>query len=234
MSSSQEFSLLLRLWRCCGARCTVVQYTEHVPQQRGWHGTSRSVIWSSEVRRSTACSARSFSLGCLTLLLPLLAFEGRSSAVLLGPLRMEDTALLRRMGGESARGDISRRSFRRPIARERLLGDVVVNIVFDLGGVVVTWEPEAIIAQVFADPTMQALVHTEIFRHADWLALDRGTLPWQEAVRRGAQRTGLSEAEVAALLSRCHRRWSRSPGPWTCCIASRPTGTRCSACRICM
>ena len=75
-----------------------------------------------------------------------------------------------------------------------------MNIVFDLGGVVVTWEPEAIIAQVFADPMVQALVHTEIFRHADWLALDRGTLPWQEAVKRGAHRTGLSEAEVATLL----------------------------------
>ena len=36
-----------------------------------------------------------------------------------------------------------------------------MNIVFDLGGVVVTWEPEAIIAQVFADPMVQALVHTE-------------------------------------------------------------------------
>jgi putative hydrolase of the HAD superfamily len=75
-----------------------------------------------------------------------------------------------------------------------------VNIVFDLGGVVVTWEPEAIIAHIFADPRVQALVHTEIFRHADWLALDRGTLPWQEAVRRGAHRTGLSEAAVAAVL----------------------------------
>ena len=75
-----------------------------------------------------------------------------------------------------------------------------MNIVFDLGGVVVTWEPEAIIAQVFADPIMQARVHTGIFRHADWLALDRGTLSWQEAVRRGAHRTGLSEAAVAAVL----------------------------------
>jgi putative hydrolase of the HAD superfamily len=80
------------------------------------------------------------------------------------------------------------------------LGEVVVNIVFDLGGVVVTWEPEAIIAHVFADPMVQALVHTAIFRHADWLALDRGMLPWQEAVKRGAHRTGLSEAEVATLL----------------------------------
>jgi HAD superfamily hydrolase (TIGR01509 family) len=104
------------------------------------------------------------------------------------------------MGDAAAHGAISGRSLRSLIECERLWGEVVVNIVFDLGGVVVTWEPKTIIAQVFADPMVQALVHTEIFRHADWLALDRGTLPWQEAVRRGAQRTGLSEAAVATVL----------------------------------
>ena len=51
-----------------------------------------------------------------------------------------------------------------------------MNIVFDLGGVVVTWEPEVIIVQVFADPAVQALVRTEILGHADWLALDRPTI----------------------------------------------------------
>jgi HAD superfamily hydrolase (TIGR01509 family) len=75
-----------------------------------------------------------------------------------------------------------------------------LNIVFDLGGVVVTWEPEVIIAQVFADPVVQALVRTEILGHADWLALDRGTLLRQDAIVRAVQRTGLSEADVAALL----------------------------------
>ena len=81
-----------------------------------------------------------------------------------------------------------------------LLGEVVLNIVFDLGGVVVTWEPEVIIAQVFANPVVQALVRTEILGHADWLALDRGTLLRQDAIVRAVQRTGLSEADVAALL----------------------------------
>jgi putative hydrolase of the HAD superfamily len=75
-----------------------------------------------------------------------------------------------------------------------------LNIVFDLGGVVVTWEPAALIAKVFSDPMVQARVRTEILGHADWLALDRGTLPRQDAIIRAAQRTGLSEAEVTALL----------------------------------
>jgi len=75
-----------------------------------------------------------------------------------------------------------------------------LNIVFDLGGVVVTWEPEVLIAKVFADPVVQALVRTEIIGHADWLALDRGTLPPQDAIVRAAQRTGLPTGDVAALL----------------------------------
>lgn len=77
-----------------------------------------------------------------------------------------------------------------------------MNIVFDLGGVVVKWEPEMIIAKVFADPEVQARVHAQIIGHADWLALDRGTLPRQDAIVRAAQRTGLSQADVAEFLQR--------------------------------
>ena len=75
-----------------------------------------------------------------------------------------------------------------------------MNIVFDLGGVVVRWEPEVIIAKVFADPVVQGVVRAEVFGHADWLALDRGTLPRQDAIVRAAQRTGLPEADIAELL----------------------------------
>lgn len=75
-----------------------------------------------------------------------------------------------------------------------------MNIVFDLGGVVVTWEPEVVIAKVFTDPVVRAKVRTQIIEHADWLALDRGTLPWQDAVVRAAKRTGLSKADVTGFL----------------------------------
>ena len=75
-----------------------------------------------------------------------------------------------------------------------------MNVVFDLGGVIVTWKPEAIVATEFADPVVQAKVLAEIFGHADWIALDRGTLPWRDAVTRATQRTGLPEADVAHLL----------------------------------
>lgn len=77
-----------------------------------------------------------------------------------------------------------------------------MNIVFDLGGVVVSWEPAALVAGTFADPAVQARVRREILGHADWLALDRGTLPLQDAIARGAERTGLSVPEVAEFLHR--------------------------------
>jgi putative hydrolase of the HAD superfamily len=75
-----------------------------------------------------------------------------------------------------------------------------LNIVFDLGGVVVTWKPEIIIAKVFADPAVQSKVRSEIVGHADWLALDRGTLLLQEAIVRASERTGLSVPDVAKFM----------------------------------
>ena len=80
------------------------------------------------------------------------------------------------------------------------VAEVILNIVFDLGGVVFTWEPEAIIANVFAEPEVQAQVNIEIFGHADWCELDRGTLPRQEAILRAAARTGLAVSAVADLM----------------------------------
>src|ERR1051325_684581 len=65
-----------------------------------------------------------------------------------------------------------------------------LNIVFDLGGVVVAWRPDEIVARAFADPATQQLVRREIIGHPDWLELDRGTLSWDTAITRGAERTG--------------------------------------------
>ena len=87
-----------------------------------------------------------------------------------------------------------------------------MNIVFDLGGVVVTWRPEAIIAKVFADPEVRAAVRTEMIEHADWLALDRGTLSPQDAIARAAKRTGLSEPEIAHFLHQVPLELAPIPG----------------------
>jgi putative hydrolase of the HAD superfamily len=75
-----------------------------------------------------------------------------------------------------------------------------VNIIFDLGGVVVRWEPETIIASLFEDKKVRATVRTGVFEHADWLELDRGTLSRRDAIARAAARTGLPESEIDRLF----------------------------------
>lgn len=77
-----------------------------------------------------------------------------------------------------------------------------MNIVFDLGGVVVRWEPQTLIADVFDDPEVRRLVHSEFVGHPDWVELDRGTLAPEDAIARASERTGLSHFELADFLRR--------------------------------
>ncbi len=80
-----------------------------------------------------------------------------------------------------------------------------LNIVFDLGGVVFNWQPDAIIRRVFQDPETQDLVRAEIFEHADWVELDRGTIALDQAIVRGASRTGLPHEDIEKLLNEVPR-----------------------------
>ena len=75
-----------------------------------------------------------------------------------------------------------------------------MNIVFDLGGVVFRWQPENIIRHFFHDESQQDIVRSEIFSHPDWLELDRGTIETDQAIVRGAARTGLPRQKIAELL----------------------------------
>ncbi len=72
-----------------------------------------------------------------------------------------------------------------------------MNLIFDLGGVVVEWQPQAICAEAFANPAHQATALEQIIGHPDWLELDRGTLARDAAIRRAAARTGWDHAVVA-------------------------------------
>ena len=75
-----------------------------------------------------------------------------------------------------------------------------MNLVFDLGGVVVRWDPDAIIAGVFSDSSIHSTMKAGVFAHPDWLELDRGTLEREEAIARAALRTGVALEEIRRLL----------------------------------
>ena len=75
-----------------------------------------------------------------------------------------------------------------------------MNIIFDLGGVVFNWEPVKLIADTFENQNIHNVLLTKIFKHEDWIELDRGTLAEQAAIKRGSERTGLPESEISRLL----------------------------------
>jgi putative hydrolase of the HAD superfamily len=80
-----------------------------------------------------------------------------------------------------------------------------LNIVFDLGGVVFNWHPDKLIRGVFDDEETRMIVKSKILEHPDWLELDRGTLPFRDAVVRGAERTGLPNTDIERLLNEVPR-----------------------------
>jgi putative hydrolase of the HAD superfamily len=76
-----------------------------------------------------------------------------------------------------------------------------MNIVFDLGGVVVAWEPDKLIAAVFPDESMHDLVRDEVLFQSDWHDLDRGTLELGPAIERASARSGLPKADIERLMA---------------------------------
>ena len=87
----------------------------------------------------------------------------------------------------------------------------VRNVVFDFGGVLVRWQPEAIIAGFYADEPLRTLVRDAVFRHPDWIDIDRGTLSESAAIERFAARMGRPVAEMRALMQ--HIKDSLTPLP---------------------
>ena len=74
------------------------------------------------------------------------------------------------------------------------------NVIFDLGGVVLKWDPEGILQRFFSDDAAREVSRREIFRHPDWREIDRGTIAEHEAVLRFHQRTGRPIDEMEALV----------------------------------
>ena len=75
-----------------------------------------------------------------------------------------------------------------------------MNIVFDLGGVVFEWQPDAIVQSVFEDPQTQRAARAGIIGHPDWIELDRATMTRDQAIDRGAARTGIPRQDVTRLF----------------------------------
>lgn len=72
-------------------------------------------------------------------------------------------------------------------------------IIFDLGRVVVSWDPVGIVSSV-RGPQGADLLAERLFNHPDWLEVDRGTLSLHTMARQAQGRTGLPAAQNLAIL----------------------------------
>ena len=79
------------------------------------------------------------------------------------------------------------------------------DVIFDLGGVLLRWDPEAIVAAAIPDPHLRPAIRGAVFEHPDWLELDRGTLEEEEAVARAAARCGQSPDLIQRLMDEVPR-----------------------------
>jgi len=75
-----------------------------------------------------------------------------------------------------------------------------LNVVFDLGGVVLTCNPYAVVSSVFDDSGTRALVLERVFGDPDWVEFDRGTLSRERFIERAAERTGIEMRALEELF----------------------------------
>ncbi len=80
----------------------------------------------------------------------------------------------------------------------------MINLVFDLGGVRLNWQPRALVAQSFpalaTTPAQAAALADALFGHPDWLDFDRGILAIQTLIDRTAARLNQDPDAVADLI----------------------------------
>lgn len=76
----------------------------------------------------------------------------------------------------------------------------IQNVVFDVGQVLLEWNPPAVIARLHPDPADQARIRERMFEHADWHEFDRGGLSLDAAIEHFARTTELSTDETRALI----------------------------------
>lgn len=75
-----------------------------------------------------------------------------------------------------------------------------MNVVFDLGNVLVRWDPVAIVRSVIDGPGAVRLAQ-RLFMHPDWLAVDRGSLTLEQAAAQAIERTEVDEPIIHGIYA---------------------------------
>jgi len=74
------------------------------------------------------------------------------------------------------------------------------NVVFDVGNVLLSWDPHAILREHLPAGADHGAFLRNVFLHDDWVELDRGTLDEEEAILNFVARTGAPTDLVRRLV----------------------------------
>jgi putative hydrolase of the HAD superfamily len=78
---------------------------------------------------------------------------------------------------------------------------VIKNIVFDLGNVLLDFDPDSYLEYFAYNEKIKSRLKAEIFETEEWLQLDRGTITESEAVEIWQQRNPDLKTEIADIMS---------------------------------
>lgn len=84
---------------------------------------------------------------------------------------------------------------------------MIRNIIFDMGQVLIRWQPEQMLAQLNLTEEEQQLLLDEVFRNVEWIQLDHGTITQEQALARMCKRLPQSLHTTAARLIQWYERF---------------------------
>ena len=61
---------------------------------------------------------------------------------------------------------------------------MIRNVVFDMGGVLIAWDPARIVARLGLSGEDARLLLREVFQSVEWVSLDRGAITEEELLER--------------------------------------------------
>lgn len=85
---------------------------------------------------------------------------------------------------------------------------MIQNIIFDMGRVLIDWDPDRIIARLGVDAQDARLLRREVFNNVEWVSMDRGTLSQEEGLHSICRRLPASLHESARA---CVFDWWKPP-----------------------
>ena len=103
---------------------------------------------------------------------------------------------------------------------------MIKNIVFDLGGVLLEFEPERYLKGLFPDGAKSRQLHEAIFQSELWLELDRGSVTTGEVVTALSRRNPGFQKDIALILSLCVPGVAKAPVPVDSVQAVASSGER--------